>query len=204
MINLYLTKKGDRKYECVCSYAKEIYRERLGGELDFFPNIFVRAEEDNQIIGCLGLTSGIERNPLLVEKFFSFNILEYISKNEINDRSLFGEIGSLAITKNNNKHLAPILTAGLIIVSYYLDYKYLVIMTTKVIQRMAKQLDIITIKIGEPDWTKYQEFVDEWAKYSRLKPDTISIDVAQAFEGCFKNMAKFTDINYENLLPENL
>jgi hypothetical protein len=204
MVCLSVAVKGDNEYENVCNFAKEIYKERLGGDLNFFPGVFVYAEDDKRVVGCLGLTSAQERNPLLVEKFFDFDIWEKISNGATEERKSFGEIGCLAIAKEGKKYLSPALTAGLIIVSYYLGYRYLALMTTKIIQRMARLLDIKIINIGDPDWSKDCEFIDEWHRYSKLRPDTIGLEVAQALAGCVKNISQFADINYGGLLPKIL
>lgn len=204
MVKLSLAEKGKKEYEKVCLFAKEIFSERLEVEYHVFPDLFIYAEEDEKIIGCFGLVPAVQRNPLTVETFFNFNILEYLSGGKTKDRALFGEAGCLAIAKHVKSYISLILTTGLVISSYYLGYRYLALTTTKFIQRMAEPLGVNLINIGNPDWSKKDKsFQEAWKKYSSLRPDSVGIDILQALGGCFIGISKFNEIDYSGIIPEN-
>ncbi len=201
MINLGIAKKESRKHNEVCNFAHQTYLERLGIELTAFPNAIIYAEEKEKIIGSFGLTPGNDKNPLLVETYFNFNLLEYLSMGRIKeDRSVFGEIGTLATAKDTKTYISLLLCAAMVVWSKQQKYKFLAMTTTKVIQRMAKPLGINLISIGEPDLTnKDEDFQKKWEKYFGLKPSTIGVNTEQAFPGCFKILTEIPDVNYQSL-----
>ncbi|MCK5061370.1 thermostable hemolysin [Candidatus Parcubacteria bacterium] len=189
-IQICYCKRGDEEYKKVCDFAFSVYKKRLNAELKEFHHYFVYAKKGDKIVGCLGFTNGDKKNPLLVETYFDFNLLNYISDYTKIKRKSFGEIGTLAVFKENN-HLVIFLIAGIIILCNSLKIKFVALTTTKIIQKMSLPLQIRLKKIGKPNLkSKDEEFLKNWRRYFLANPESVAIDIQQAINGSIMQKEK--------------
>ena len=184
--------KKDKIYNFLCDFARTNYWNRLRAKIELFPEYFVYVQDNFNLLGCVGLTPGDVRNPLLVETYFDFDLLNFLSENNNNiKRSEFAEIGTLSIVKNNYR-ITIILVAGVILLAYKKQIKYVALTAHKTIQRLSVPLKINIINIGKPSLNKKDAFFKKnWEKYFRINPDSIGFSINQAITGSLEVLKKF-------------
>jgi len=173
-------------YESVCRYAKQAYKNKLNVDLTEFPSFFVYSKKADLITGCIGFTRGDERNPLLAETYFKFDLLRHVSGGKASDRKLFGEIGTRVVSGKEPK-LMLFLIAECIIHCCQSDIEYAIFTVPNKMRKLADILNIKPIEIGKPDLSgKDEKFLNDWKIFLSRNPESFGISIEQAARGSFE------------------
>jgi len=200
LIALSICKKNDPEYSGVCDFARQVYRERHGTELEVFPEVFSTAYYEGSLVGCFGLFSGEEHDPLTFETYFRFDALERLSDGKVSDRCFLGELGMRCVeTKildaQNEEQWSFLVSAGLsgtlILEAERLGFVHLAFTANRTVRAIARFLRVRMTELGEPDLSlKTPEYLENWKSFFSVPQICFGIGVAQTVPGCQAGLSK--------------
>jgi len=197
LITFQIWTEGNPRYAEVCEFARTVYMDRLEARLTSFPEVFAVAQHEGEVVGCFGLSSGDRKNPLFLETHLDFNILEFLSGGELDDRKYIGELGTRAVAiehiKGSLESLGTLISVGLsatiTLHAHELGFQYLVFTATRSIRLIARRLDSELTLLGEPDFSgRDQAFLENWKNFIKVPQQCYGVSVKQAVPGCQRRL----------------
>lgn len=157
MIEIGIAYPTDPIYEDISKFAREVYGERLHATINATPDIFAYAENNEDLIGCIGLYPGTKYPELLFEMCDPPHAYKRLANINNPDRALLGEIGTRVVTKTGPEHksldISVALTGALILTAHERQIQYLGFVTNRMVRHITKPLGLELIHLGEPDFS---------------------------------------------------
>ena len=204
MITLGLCTEHDSEYPEVCAFAQEVYQRRHRVELDTFPKVFSTARFQESLVGCLGLSTGIDHDPLLFETHVPFNVLERLSGGRVRDRAVLGELGTRCVETGpmgdevNGKNWGLLISVGLsgtlILEAKRRGCLFLTFTTHRSVLAVTESLGFTPIEYGRADIsTRSPEFQEKWRRFFRIPQMLFSFEVIPAVSGCRAGLSQLEE-----------
>lgn len=181
---------GSAEYRSTSQFAALIYKRRHDVDLEAFPDVLCSFCWNNQIVGCLGVTLGEYHDPLLLETYFSYDVLSVVSQGE-SRREDFGELGMRAVDEVIAREcgippvvVSTILTAELVMHAHEIGLHHLLLTTSRVGRAIIRSLDAQLIELGAPDIKrKDASFRAKWENFFKVPQFCFGANIKQVVPG---------------------